>query len=53
MEFEDGKPCLKLPSCNHLFHKDCIYHWLKKKTICPNCRRDIKEAVIYLKTLAK
>lgn len=25
-------------SCCHLFHIDCIDHWLKMQTTCPNCR---------------
>jgi len=23
--------------CSHLFHKQCIDMWIKKKTICPLC----------------
>ena len=25
-------------SCNHEFHKDCVFAWLEKHTSCPECR---------------
>ena len=27
--------------CSHNFHKECITEWLERKSVCPNCRRDI------------
>jgi len=34
---------IKLPICNHLFHKECLREWLEGHKECPNCRADIKE----------
>lgn len=27
--------------CKHIFHQNCLEPWLKKSTVCPNCRRDV------------
>ena len=29
--------------CNHYYHKDCIYEWLSRKIICPNCKNNLKQ----------
>jgi hypothetical protein len=33
------------PDCNHVFHTNCIFEWLRRKTEpqwkCPNCRQPI------------
>jgi hypothetical protein len=39
-------------SCKHIFHKTCLEPWLKKSTVCPNCRRNIAEEN-YLPELAQ
>ena len=28
--------------CSHLYHKECIKNWIKKKPNCPMCRYDIE-----------
>ena len=30
-------------SNNHVFHRDCIFKWLKKDNTCPLCREKIKK----------
>ena len=35
--FESNEPLKKLP-CGHLFHVECVSHWLRITRICPNCR---------------
>lgn len=29
-------------NCNHEYHKDCIYKWLRTTDSCPDCRKPIK-----------
>ncbi|KAF3442101.1 hypothetical protein FNV43_RR16017 [Rhamnella rubrinervis] len=40
-DFVEGESCQVLPVCNHIFHANCIDHWLKKKLTCPVCRNCI------------
>mmetsp|Transcript_9196 Transcript_9196/g.6549 ORF Transcript_9196/g.6549 Transcript_9196/m.6549 type:complete len:209 (-) Transcript_9196:70-696(-) len=44
--FDNFKPKQKLrkmPECSHLFHRECIDHWLKTRPTCPNCNRNVRE----------
>eukprot|EP00257_Ricinus_communis_P005025 XP_002518854.2 probable E3 ubiquitin-protein ligase RHA4A [Ricinus communis] len=37
-EFEMKEELLQIPSCKHVFHIECIHHWLHSNTTCPLCR---------------
>ncbi|KAL5726904.1 RING-type E3 ubiquitin transferase [Ranunculus cassubicifolius] len=37
-DFELREQLHQIPSCKHLFHIDCIHHWLKANYTCPLCR---------------
>lgn len=39
IDFKDG---LKIRSCGHIFHKDCIKEWVDKRNNCPLCRTVVK-----------
>ena len=39
-EFENGDEVGWSESCDHIFHRDCIYSWLLKHPECPCCRRN-------------
>jgi len=30
---------IRLPSCKHEFHEDCVLSWLQKSNTCPMCRQ--------------
>jgi len=40
--YEKGDRLRELP-CGHRFHAECVDQWLKKKDICPYCRKSIVE----------
>ena len=35
-EFNDS--IIVRTQCNHYYHKDCLYEWLTRQSICPTCR---------------
>lgn len=38
-----GPLCVRLPcSPHHVFHVDCVLPWLKKASLCPTCRTDLR-----------
>ncbi|KAJ0048495.1 hypothetical protein Pint_14890 [Pistacia integerrima] len=37
-EFEMKEELLQVPLCKHVFHIECIHHWLHSNTTCPLCR---------------
>uniref|UniRef100_A0A183CCT2 RING-type domain-containing protein n=1 Tax=Globodera pallida TaxID=36090 RepID=A0A183CCT2_GLOPA len=37
---EPGTMVRPLPSCKHLFHSECIEHWIKTHNKCPLCRAE-------------
>ncbi|KAI3469223.1 hypothetical protein Pfo_025886 [Paulownia fortunei] len=40
-EFEVKEELLQVPSCKHMFHRDCIHHWLHNNSTCPLCRAPV------------
>ncbi|KAI9201031.1 hypothetical protein LWI28_017010 [Acer negundo] len=40
-----GDRCRRFPSCNHVFHAQCIDPWLVRRLTCPTCRSPFKTNV--------
>ena len=34
-DFEAGASVIIMKSCEHIFHKKCIFEWLKTRAVCP------------------
>ena len=41
--FENMSYNIKILSCKHIFHHDCIKEWTHYKSNCPVCREELKE----------
>jgi hypothetical protein len=38
-----GAPCVRLPCApQHVCHIECVLPWLRKASICPVCRKDLR-----------
>jgi len=40
-QFEIGDKVMRLPSCFHTFHSECLLKWLENHNTCPTCRREL------------
>ncbi|XVF63458.1 hypothetical protein PTKIN_Ptkin09bG0088500 [Pterospermum kingtungense] len=40
-EFEMKEELLQVPSCKHVFHIECMHHWLHSNSTCPLCRSSV------------
>lgn len=39
----ENQPCVRLPcAAQHVFHVACVMPWLRKASLCPTCRRDLR-----------
>jgi hypothetical protein len=45
-DMNSGETCCKLP-CKHVFHKDCIDNWARRKSQCPLCCQKIPLQKVY------
>lgn len=37
----DGQQHILKACCGHVFHSDCVFHWLQTATSCPVCRAEL------------
>ncbi|XP_057810231.1 probable E3 ubiquitin-protein ligase RHA4A [Salvia miltiorrhiza] len=43
-DFELKEEVLQVPACKHIFHVECIRHWLHNHSTCPLCRAPVAVA---------
>ena len=41
-DFKIDEDVVSLPSCEHLYHTECIKTWLVKNPLCPMCRSNVR-----------
>eukprot|EP00934_Nitzschia_sp_Nitz4_P006147 Nitzschia sp. Nitz4//scaffold28_size193895//23413//24537//NITZ4_001626-RA/size193895-processed-gene-0.6-mRNA-1//1//CDS//3329545865//6137//frame0 len=39
---EDGDRVGSLEKCNHIFHAECLKHWLQRRNACPLCKMEMQ-----------
>ncbi|XP_010423412.1 PREDICTED: RING-H2 finger protein ATL39-like [Camelina sativa] len=45
---DDGKVVVCLSKCNHSFHMNCIFSWLRQSQDCPICRSSVYRGEVTL-----
>ena len=40
-DFQEMDEVRQLLGCHHVFHRECIDHWLAKAATCPRCRQKV------------
>ena len=46
--FESNMICVECNSCHRPFHDSCMFAWLRKKTNCPNCRKECEDSELLI-----
>jgi len=41
-DYQDENSLIRVPSCTHVYHKECIENWVRIKIQCPMCRSDFR-----------
>lgn len=45
LEDFEAEHAIKVLSCGHAFHKDCLGRWLRRERTCALCRQDVTHAL--------
>ena len=46
LEFSKTEKIVFFRECKHAYHVDCIKGWLKRKPLCPNCKRNVRNEIL-------